>query len=500
MQDRGFDLQGKISDYCRNIRHTQKGVSLRVTLVYPRFGDNHHSMYFPFGLAYVAASLQNAGHTVTVVDMEGNSLSPDTAVKLVVQSEPEMVAFGGMVTRFRYVKELALGIRKALPDVFMCAGNSGASTVPDLYLKSCKLDCVVLGEGEITSVELADAVSSGQEWTCVAGLAWLGTDGSVERSCAREPVADLDDLPWPAWDLFPTENYVDSMDHRQKKVRHMEVLASRGCPFNCVYCYRIYGRNVRRRSPQAIVNELKELVRRFDIKYSGFPDDLFTSDREFVMETCRLIRRELPDLKWSCLGRVNTVDREMLEAMRDAGCDWISYGIESGSDRMLKRMNRGVSAQQCLEAIHLTESVGIHAEGSFIIGMFGETRDSVKETVEFCRRADITAPMLFVTPYPGTAIFQEAMDKGLITDLESFLEKMNAADELLVNLTDFSDSELRELRDWAQGTIGRSYLFRKPLSRIPSLLWKHLKLRGMKGLGHDVKAFIASMISRRRAS
>ncbi len=203
------------------------------------------------------------------------------------------------------------------------------------------------------------------------------------------------------------------MDHRQKKVRHMEVLASRGCPFNCVYCYRIYGRHVRRRSPASIVAELKELVRRYQIEYTGFPDDLFTSDRNFVMETCRLIRSELPGLKWSCLGRVNTVDREMLLAMRDAGCDWISYGIESGCDRMLNEMKRGVTAQQCLDAIKLTESVGIHADGSFIIGMFGETRESVMDTVEFCRGADITAPMLFVTPYPGTAIFRKPWTEAL---------------------------------------------------------------------------------------
>lgn len=478
----------------------QKGVGLRVTLVYPRFGEHHHSMYFPFGLAYVAASLQVAGHAVTVIDMEGNFLSADSAVNQVVKSDPEMVAFGGMVTRFRYVKELALRLRKELPDVFMCAGNSGATTVPELYLRSCNLDCVVLGEGEVTSVELADALASGDKWKQVPGLAWLGDDGSVIKSAPREMVSDLDALPWPAWDLFPTENYVSSMDHRQKKVRHMEVLASRGCPFNCVYCYRIYGRNVRRRSPRAIVDEIKELVRRFDIKYTGFPDDLFTNDRGFVMETCRLITKEVPGLKWSCLGRVNTVDREMLETMRDAGCDWISYGIESGCDSMLNRMNRGVSSKDCLEAVKLTESVGIHAEGSFIIGMFGETRESVMETVEFCRKADITAPMLFVTPYPGTAIFHEAMEKGLIPDVESFLEKTNAADELLVNLTDFTDAELIELRDWAQGTIGRSYLFRKPFTRIPSLLWKHLKLHGIKGLSHDVKAFVTSLIHRHRAN
>lgn len=430
--------------------------------------------------------------------MEGDALSVREALERIKESAPEMVAFGGMVTRFRYVRDLARLVRMELPGVFLTAGNSGATTVPGLYLKSCGLDCVVLGEGEVTAAELANALSTGADWREVPGLAWLDGSETLVQSPPREPISDLDSLPWPAWDLFPAEKYVSSMDHRQKKVRHMEVLASRGCPFNCVYCYRIYGRNVRRRSPGSIVAELKELVRRFQIEYTGFPDDLFTSDREFVMETCRLISTELPGLKWSCLGRVNTVDREMLLAMRDAGCDWISYGIESGCDRMLNEMKRGVTAQQCLDAIRLTESVGIHADGSFIIGMFEETRESVMDTVEFCRKADITAPMLFVTPYPGTAIFQEAVERGLIGDVESFLCSMNAADELLVNLTEFSDRELVELRDWAQGTIGRSFLFRKPFRRIPALLWKHFRLRGFRGLAHDMKAFLVSVFSRGR--
>lgn len=469
---------------------------MRVTLVYPRYGEENHSLYFPFGLAYIASSLREAGHDVTVVDMEGDSLSTDRALGMITDSSPGMVAFGGMVTRYRYVRRLARQVRKELPEVFLAAGNSGASTVPGLYLRSCGLDAVVLGEGERTSIELADALSAGADWHSVPGLAWLDRSGGLQRSAVRMPIEDLDTLPWPAWDLFPTDSYVSSMDHRQKRVRHMEVLASRGCPFDCVYCYRIYGRKVRRRTPDSIITEIRELVRRFDIRYTGFPDDLFTSSRDFVMEVCRGIREEFPDLKWSCLGRVNTVDREMLETMKDAGCDWISYGIESGSDIMLERMRRGVTAQQCLDALKLTESVGIHAEGSFIIGMFGETRESVAETVDFCRRADITAPMLFVTPYPGTAIFEEAVEKGLIPDLEEFLCSMNAADELLVNLTDFTDRELIELRDWAQGTIGRSYLLRKPFTRVPALVWKHFRLRGFSGILHDFRAFIVSMKGR----
>lgn len=231
--------------------------------------------------------------------------------------------------------------------------------------------------------------------------------------------------------------------------------------------------------------------------FPGFPDDLFTSDRDFVMKICALLKKELPGLKWSCLGRVNTVDREMLQTMKSAGCDWISYGIESGCDDMLIRMKRGVTAQQCLEAIKLTESVGIHAEGSFIIGMFGETRDSVQKTVEFCRQADMTAPMLFVTPYPGTAIFEMAVEQGKIADTEKFLSEMNSAERLLVNLTDFTDRELIELRDWAQGTIGRNYLLRKPFTRIPALLRKHFKLGGFRGLAHHARAFLVSLLRRK---
>ena len=127
-----------------------------------------------------------------------------------------------------------------------------------------------------------------------------------------------------------------------------------------------------------------------------------------------------------------------------------------------------------------------------MIGMFGETRETTEETVEFCRRADITAPMLFVTPYPGTEIFDTALKKGLIDDVEAFVENMNAADQLLVNLTDMSDQELVGLRDWAQGSIGRSYLWRKPLARIPALLFRHLSLMGPGALINDIRELAAS--------
>lgn len=470
---------------------------MKITLVYPSYGNRSHSRYFPFGLAYVAACLLKAGHSVTVVDMEGDGLSLTDAVKRTADSSPKVVAFGGMVTRFRFIKQLAAGIRRELPGVFMLAGNSGATTVPEIYLKSCGLNCVVMGEGEVTSVELMRNLEEGTDWHSAPGLAWLDENDELKKSPPREMIQKLDSIPWPAWDLFPVENYISSLDHRQKKVRHMEVLASRGCPYNCVYCYRIYGRKVRRRSPESIIAEIKELVRRYDIGYSGFPDDLFTSDRDFVMKTCTLLKEELPGLKWSCLGRVNTIDKEMLLSMKDAGCDWISYGIESGCDDMLKRMRRGVTAKQCLEAVKLTESVGIHADGSFIIGMFGETRDSVGKTVEFCRKADITAPMLFVTPYPGTAIFKTALEQGRIPYVEKFLTEMNSADSLLVNLTEFTDRELVGLRDWAQGTIGRNYLLKKPFTRIPALLVKHFKLRGFMGLIHDIRAFLTSLLRRK---
>ncbi|MBD3278121.1 MAG: hypothetical protein GF388_07470, partial [Candidatus Aegiribacteria sp.] len=214
-----------------------------ITLVYPNYGEGRRSKYFPFGLAYVAASLRRAGFKVTVVDMEGEDLSVGQALERIVESDPSIVGIGGMVTRYRIVRELGTRLRRELPHVFLISGNSGASTLPQLYLEKCGLDAVILGEGEMTAAELASAVLSGEEWRSVPGIAFMGGNG-VEFSSPRKLIGDLDSLPHPAWDLFPVQNYVISMDHRQKTQPHMEVVASRGCPYSCVYCYHIYGRKV----------------------------------------------------------------------------------------------------------------------------------------------------------------------------------------------------------------------------------------------------------------
>lgn len=465
---------------------------MRISLVYPPYGSGRRARYFPFGLAYVASSLAAGGHEVSVVDMEGSDLSMDSAVAALAAGRPDMIGLGGMVTRFRFARELGRRLREALPDAFLVAGNSGATTLPEIYLRSCSLDAVVVGEGERTSLELADAIEAGAEWRGIPGVAFLSDAGNLAFSPPREPVEDLDLLPRPAWDLFPIESYIHSYDHRGRLTRHMEVVASRGCPFECVYCYRIYGRRVRRRSPESIVSEIEELEARYGIRYTGFPDDLFTSDRSFVLEVCRLIRDRLPGLKWSCLGRVNTVDAEMLSEMKRSGCYWISYGIESGSPAMLEAMNRKVTPAQCLEALKLTRRAGIHAEGSFMIGMYGETRETIEETVSFCAKADITAPMLFVTPYPGTRIFERARAEGRIPDLDAFLVGMNSAGSLLVNLTDMTDEELKARRKRAQARIGLNYLMHRPFTRIPALILKHLLLEGPAGLLRDLAAILKS--------
>lgn len=425
--------------------------------------------------------------------MEGEDLSTERAFELIGESSPDMVGFGGMITRYSIVREMGRRLKREMPDVFLMAGNSGATTIPGLYLENAGMDAVVLGEGEAAAVELAAALESGADWRSVPGLAFRDDAGKTVFSRSRPLLANLDDLPWPARDLFPLEKYVVSRDHRGKHERHLEIVASRGCPHGCVYCYHIYGRTIRRRSPGSIVAEAVHIVEKYGIEYTGFPDDLFTSDKAFVMETCSLLEKRLPGIRWSCLGRASSVDREMLRAMRRAGCDWISYGIESGSPEMLGRMKRTVTPEQCLNAIRMTREEGMIPEGSFMIGMFGETRETVAETVEFCKKADITAPMLFVTPYPGTPLFTEAREKGLIPDLEAYVLSLEAADKLLVNLTDMDDRELDSLREWAMGKAGRNYLLRRPFTRIPALLWKHLTLKGFDQLARDATEFLRGL-------
>ena len=373
-----------------------------------------------------------------------------------------LVGLGGMITRYRIVRELVPLIRAAHPGAFLLAGNSGAATVPELYLRAAGVDACCLGEGEIPAAALARALEAGGEWREGPGLAWLeGDELQTSGPCPR--VADLDTLPWPAWDLFPMERYIAGADHRRPGGRHLDLVASRGCPYQCTFCYRIYGSRVTRRSPAAVMAELEETRGRYRLDFVGFRDDLLMTQRAWFEELCTLLSEAKPALPWSCLGRVDLVDAELLGMMREAGCFWISYGVESGSPLILEEMKKRLAPEQAVEALRLTRRAGIHPDASFMLGMPSETPATVAATVALCRAADITATFNFVTPYPGSELYAWAKGRGLIGDEEAYVARLGTATDLVVNLSAMTDAQLVALKLKAERDIMISWLARHPL-------------------------------------
>lgn len=457
---------------------------MKILLIYPAFDTESRASYFPFGLAYIASALQHAGFDVQVLDLEGDHLSLPEAKKRISNMEFDLVGLGGMVTRYSQVKELVPSLRQRNPDALIIAGNSGASTVPHLYLQHAGVDVCVIGEGENTMVELAKTWQNKQDWKPIKGLAYL-EGRTVKHTEAQTLVSNLDELPLPAWDMFPIERYVSSPDHRTNH-RSLDVVASRGCPFSCRFCYSIYGRKCRRRSPESLMHEIDEISTRFQLNHFGFADDLFTSSKEFVLSFCDLKSKQGNKLPWSCLGRVDTIDEEMLSAMKKAGCRHIALGIESGSQRMLDMMNKHTTVEKNRRCVELCRKAGINPSCSFILGTPGETAETIEETVDFCRELNLTTTFHVMTPYPGSYFYNEALAQGLIKNEDKYVSSLGTATNLYLNISGMSDEKLLRLKKKAELSLLRSLIINHPFSFIHNYFWRNLRLLGVKGLMHKL--------------
>lgn len=277
---------------------------------------------------------------------------------------------------------------------------------------------------------------------------------------------DLDGLPLPAWDHFPMEIYLRNpvgAPNRNKWLDggadmstplSMNLYATRGCPYQCIYCYHDFmGARYRHRSPESVVHEMKILYDRHGVDYFHFVDDEFVLYKRFIHRFCRLVK-ELSakagrKITWGCSGRVNLMTEDLIAAMADAGCVLIGYGIESGSQRMLDLIKKQVSVEQAKNAVRLTKKYLGWADCSFMIGYPGETKETIQETIHFCKELDLTPEVIFfMTPYPGTELYKMAVTQRRITDEEEYVLRLGEQGEKLrVNFTDFSDEELISMQE-----------------------------------------------------
>jgi radical SAM superfamily enzyme YgiQ (UPF0313 family) len=398
---------------------------------------------FPIGLAMIAAVLRDNGHPVEILDANAYRYSMDKVVDMVKASRADAVGISGLVSTYKYQLALVDALKQKAPSKTIILGGGCATSVPELLMSHSKADILVVGEGEHTIVELAQTLDAGHSLNKVKGIVYREAD-EVMFTEPRPLEPDLDRFPMPAYELFPVEIYLKHPVWNFKETA-MTLISSRGCPMSCRFCYNIFGqRSYRRRGVESIVEEIRRLKRDFHVRTFGFVDDNVTINRLHLTLLCEALAKE--DIQWGCHGRVDTADDERLSLMAASGCRWLGFGIESGSRRILDSMNKKVTVEEARDAILRTKAHGIFANTTFIWGYPGEDLDSIQETMRFQLSCDLTRDSFFATPYPGTELYKQTRERGLIQDEHAFVLQLNNASDFTINLTDLPDDVLLALK------------------------------------------------------
>jgi len=439
---------------------------MKVLLINPPYETNLSPGSFPLGLGYIASTLLKERQEVKIFDIRAHKYPRKFVVKELERSLNEYAAVGisGMITAYPYIKWLSSQIKRINSNFPIIVGGSIATSTPDLLLAKTQIDIACIGEGEITIKEILQSVEGLCDLSAVKGI-YYKKYGKSYSTAPRELIKNLDTIPFPAWDLFPMEQYINNqlIVAREKGIRGLNLIATRGCPNRCVYCYRNFGRTVRFRSVDNVIEEIITLQRKYRITHFEFQDELFTMNKEWVHKFCNgLLDKEI-NITWRCLGRADRVDLETLRLMREAGCHWIGYGMESGSQKMLDIMCKDLNVKQIKEAIRLSRQAGLEVTGTFMIGMPGETLETIRETIEFCKEMKIYNEFFFTVPYPGTLLYDILKNDNFIKDEEKFVLQISGdMTNLFINLTDFSDAELIKIKKKAEEEIWNHIYKRKP--------------------------------------
>jgi anaerobic magnesium-protoporphyrin IX monomethyl ester cyclase len=383
----------------------------------------HGRRFLPIGLAYVAAALEKSDFQVEMLD---NYLleKPIEEVKLEIKRlNPEIVGITCSSATYSRCVETAKAVKETLPSCKVVVGGWHPSYEPESLLQHSEIDYVVMGEGERAMVELATHISKGgnnRAITDVAGVAYR-YKGKIVKNAQRF-INNLDELPFPAWNLLPLHLYDRRIEFLNvKPVDNMSI--ARGCPFNCAFCEikQLWGTTCRAFSPKRVFDEINHLMANYGTKGIYFINDNFTIRKKETAELCALIKKNKLDIEWVCDTRVDLVSRDLLKEMKAAGCKTIWFGGESGSQRILDKLNRGVTLEQTERALKMCKEEGIQTACSFLLGIPGETEADMKATFKFARKLDPDWCRFNVfVAVPGSALYDEVMEKGLYDRIEDF--------------------------------------------------------------------------------
>ncbi len=374
----------------------------------------------PLGLAYLAAVAEKEGHEISVIDCQAEHLTYDLFRARITQQAPEAVGVTATTLLYKSAMTLIDIAKEAHPNAVTMLGGSHGTFWDENALKEYpSLDIVVRREGEATFIELLEKLQHNEALTDVLGITYRQKDGAIRRNQDRPLIHDLDALPFPAHHLMPLESL-----RRMGKIL-IPLMSSRGCVFWCDFCstVRMFGRGYRWRSAKNVVDEMQLVHDQYGVDQVTFYDDAFSVDRNRVLKICEELHARKLDMIWDCGTRVDMVDRELLQTMKDAGCIAVWMGVESGSEEILGAMHKKIKLDQTLDSFKTAQQVGLMTIANVVLGFPGETEETAKATINFVKKVNPDDVGFYVaTPYPGTPMYEQVVKNGWlrVTDFDKY--------------------------------------------------------------------------------
>lgn len=485
--------------------------------------------YPPFGALYIAASLLKEGHEVQIVNVDIGRIGYAEVLDRIHSFSPDIIGFSGIVsTAYTYIKDMSGIIRDRFPMVKQIVGGS-ISAASETILQNTPIDVVVKGEGEITVKELVSTFEKGGSLIEVRGIAFRDGENGIVTTMPREQIKNLDELPYPAYDLLDMKHYLidplkyiehftksgyENVDprfyepHRRNK-KLMVIHTVRGCTHRCTFCQR-HMKGIRLHSLEYLFDYVEFLMNKYNVGFFSFGAELFFPNKKYYWEFIDSIKSRKLDILFYIAGaRVNTVDKDILLALKEVGCWMIEYGFESGSQKMLDIMEKGTTVEQNIQVARWTKEAELFTVPSIILGMPGETEKTVWESINFLKKIDIGWHQYMVNyplALPGSPLYDYAKVKGYITDDDKYLESVSninasmlvhrdAERNCFINYTDEPDDVVKSWNNlliaemelhYIKHNMKGSYILKfiriisqRYLQRIPNILKRDGLLKGL---------------------
>ena len=471
---------------------------MKILFVNPCLRHDAPHRYIPVGLGYIVTSVQEAGYDFDILDIDIGGHSDEEVEEYILSHDYDVVALGAIVTHYKWVKWFVKMTKNHIPDCKIIVGNSVGGSIPEIIFANTPIDIAVIGEGDITTVDVLDALrdnkSLGQAIEpeipvahkhgnnirpCVQGK---GIEGIVFRdgqnrfvhNGLRKAAKQIDDFSFPNWDLFDVESYIKRATMMANITRYypvedaviLPVSTARGCVFKCTFCHYVFWHDpYRHRSPESVIGELTQNKEKYGVNYVNFWDELsfhkLGPAEKFVDE---LLKADLK-IHWGGAIRVDLFGREdipyedrlrVAQKFYDAGCVTLGFSLESGNDEILEAMNKRVKASYFKEQVEILRKVGISTNTSVVIGYPQETAATIADTMNMCENTGVYPSVGFLLPLPETGMWAYAIENNLITDPDDFLTTVTERQDVILNMTSMSTEDLVE-----EVTNGLAYLSEK---------------------------------------